>query len=395
MSMLRFVVNILLLSAYDADSHQYWRKGLVAHFSEHNWSVLTLPARYFSWRIRGNSMSWAFGEHREMLHKPYDLVIATSMTDLSALRGFIPSLAATKTIVYFHENQFAYPATDRAHKNVEPMILNLYTALSADQLIFNSHYNFQTFINGATQLLKKLPDFTPLEVIAKLKAKSTIIPVPLIAEKTETDTQPKQAVCKKDIQWLKYCNYSIATSSQRPLLIAWAARWEYDKGPDRLLAIISALEEQQVDFRLCILGQKFRHIPEYFTQIEQKFAHRLDQFGYADSKAEYLLWLEHADIFLSTAVHEFQGLSVLEAVNVNCIPVLPKRLVYPELFSDRYLYDTNDDITIEAKNAANMIANIANTVTHEQGSDTLMPIKTDMSWAKLKPAYQQIIDLLS
>ena len=102
-------MRILLLSAYDADSHIYWRKGLVAHLPEHQWTVLTLPGRYFSWRMRGNSMSWAFSEY-ETLSQPYDLVIATSMTDLSALRGFVPSLANTPTLVYFHENQFAYPS---------------------------------------------------------------------------------------------------------------------------------------------------------------------------------------------------------------------------------------------------------------------------------------------
>ena len=56
---------------------------------KHDWTVLSLPARYFSWRIRGNSLSWAFGE-RERLQQPYDLIIATSMVDLTSLRGFVP-----------------------------------------------------------------------------------------------------------------------------------------------------------------------------------------------------------------------------------------------------------------------------------------------------------------
>ncbi len=387
-------MNILLLSAYDADSHQYWRKGLVTHFSEHNWSVLTLPARYFSWRIRGNSMSWAFGEDRETLLKHYDLVIATSMTDLSALRGFIPSLGATKTIVYFHENQFAYPATDRAQKNVEPMILNLYTALSADQLIFNSQFNFQTFITGAAQLLKKLPDFIPSEIIATLTAKSSVIPVPLITANSNQTSVPQPCTASIATAWLKYTSNAALKSEKRPVLIAWAARWEYDKGPDRLLAIIRALQDNHVDFRLCIMGQKFRHIPESFQQIEQFFAHRLDQFGYAETRAEYLLWLKHADIFLSTAVHEFQGLSVLEAVNEHCIPVLPKRLVYPELFAQQYLYEGSENIATEAQNAAKMIASIANTLASGQGIDELIPVKVDVSWRALKADYQTVIDRL-
>jgi len=153
-------MKVLLLSAYDAASHRHWRETLVAQFPEWDWQVLTLPARYFAWRIRGNSLSWAFGQ-RELLEQPYDLVIATSMTDLSALRGMVPVLAQIPTLVYFHENQFAYPESGREYGSVEPKVLNIYTALAADYVLFNSGYNRNSFLAGAQALLKKLPDQVP------------------------------------------------------------------------------------------------------------------------------------------------------------------------------------------------------------------------------------------
>ncbi|MBT3565704.1 MAG: DUF3524 domain-containing protein, partial [Gammaproteobacteria bacterium] len=76
-------MKILLLSPYDAMSHQYWWQGLRDNLREHAFSVVTLPPRFFSWRFRGNSLSFAFDER---LKDGYDLVIATSMTDLSSLR---------------------------------------------------------------------------------------------------------------------------------------------------------------------------------------------------------------------------------------------------------------------------------------------------------------------
>ena len=75
-------MKILLLSAYDAASHRHWSEMLMQHFKQDQWTVLQLPARYFSWRVRGNSLSWAFSE-RDVLSQGYDLVIATSMVDLS------------------------------------------------------------------------------------------------------------------------------------------------------------------------------------------------------------------------------------------------------------------------------------------------------------------------
>ncbi|MFC6979090.1 tRNA-queuosine alpha-mannosyltransferase domain-containing protein [Microbulbifer taiwanensis] len=60
----------MLLSAYDADSHKRWRRGLVAAIPEWQWTQLTLPPRYFSWRIRGNSLSWGRGRRRKHCASP-------------------------------------------------------------------------------------------------------------------------------------------------------------------------------------------------------------------------------------------------------------------------------------------------------------------------------------
>nr|WP_010132884.1 DUF3524 domain-containing protein [Microbulbifer agarilyticus] len=311
-------MRVLLLSAYDAESHKRWRRGLVAAFPDWQWTVLTLPPRYFSWRIRGNSLSWALGPERATLERPYDLLVATSMTDLSALRGLVPALASIPALVYFHENQFAYPKTGLAHQSVEPQILNLYTALCGDKVVFNSEFNRRTFLEGAAALLGKLPDAVPPHVIEHVATRSLVMPVPL----------------EQELLGSPYGSGECADY----LTISWAARWEYDKGADRLLRILDRLEASGMEYRLNLLGQSFRKVPAELQEIQVRFAHRLLRVGFVENLEEYRRLLADSDVFLSTAYHEFQGLAVMEATALGAIPLVPHSMAYPEIYPASCLY---------------------------------------------------------
>lgn len=385
-------MKVLLLSAYDADSHRSWWAGLKSHFSQWEWTVLTLPPRYFSWRIRGNSLTWAFGR-REILASNYDLVITTSMTDLSSLRGFVPSLTTIPTLVYFHENQFDYPNSDRARASVEPQVLNLYTALCADHVLFNSRYNRDSFLAGVEGLLKRLPDQIPEGILDQLRERSSVLPVPLADACYEL---PEVAIDDQSTLW-EGSDATKSTSIDRvgkdaerltdetPVRLLWAARWEYDKGPDLLLAILTELRARDVNFKLCLLGQKFRQSPEAFSTIEQNFAPQLVQFGYEPSGERYHQWLASADIVLSTALHEFQGLAVLEAMAAGCIPVLPNRLAYPELAEPQFLFEgESEHLCVQAASAVDLIQAFSKT-----RPTVAVP---DLRWSTLASDYRQCIE---
>jgi len=62
--------RILLLSAYDAASHQYWRNWLSASFPEYDWTCLTQPDRHFYWRIRSNALTF-LEQHSEELSRGF------------------------------------------------------------------------------------------------------------------------------------------------------------------------------------------------------------------------------------------------------------------------------------------------------------------------------------
>ena len=98
------------------------------------------------------------------------------------------------------------------------------------------------------------------------------------------------------------------------------------------------LDAGGLDFRLIILGQSFRKKPEIFSEAVDKLQQRIIHCGFVESRDEYAQLLAQGDIVVSTAKHEFYGISVIEAVRAGCIPLLPERLSYPELFPAQYLY---------------------------------------------------------
>ena len=74
----------------------------------------------------------------------------------------------------------------------------------------------------------------------------------------------------------------------------------------------------------------------------KRLAKRIIHFGYAASRQQYLRLLGRGDFVLSTAIHEFFGLAVIEAVRCGCHPLLPSRLSYPEIFAKQYLYEDGE-----------------------------------------------------
>jgi len=131
-----------------------------------------------------------------------------------------------------------------------------------------------------------------------------------------------------------------------PLRILWAARWEHDKNPRLLFDALKDLKTRGVDFRVSVIGEQFREVPDVFSWAAEHFREHIDRWGYQRTRAEYEATLSEADAFVSTADHEFFGISAVEAIAAGAYPVLPRRLAYPEILSevdpadhDMFFYD--------------------------------------------------------
>jgi len=300
-----------LLSAYRAQSHARWADWLLSTFSEFDWQRFELPGRHFSWRIRGNPLSWL----DSLPAQTPDLIIATSMVDLATLKGLHPRLAGVRTVLYFHENQFAYPKSAAQTTSLEAQMVQLYSALAADRVLFNSDYNRRTFIGGIDALLARMPDHVPEGVSSRIAEKSRTVPVPI---------DPIRPADVRD-----------------RVLIAWNHRWEYDKNPDLFADAMIALGQRGVEFRLALLGPRHRKTPAALARLREAMPERIVADD-ALPTSEYRAVLGRAAIAVSTATHEFQGLGMLEAASAGCLPLVPDALCYPEIYPAEYRYPPDD-----------------------------------------------------
>lgn len=180
----------LLLSGYHALSQKHWAD-FVTQNTPYHWQQIALPPRYFSWRMRGAPLSVA-ALGNEKISANYELLLATSSIDLSVVQSLYPNLRNTPSILYFHENQFAYPKQNTPGSVVDWQMVNLYSALRADKLLFNTEFNRSSFLGGVEALLKKMPDLVPKHLVESLNNKSALLPVPIPAPASTRTPQAEQ-----------------------------------------------------------------------------------------------------------------------------------------------------------------------------------------------------------
>ncbi len=313
-------MNILAIEPYYDGSHKAFIDGWL-ELSRHKLSLLTMPAHKWKWRMRGAAIEMA--KQVDWLHTcghRFDAVFCSDMLNLAEFAGLVnPAVAALPRIVYFHENQITYPCRIEDERDYQFAVTNITTAACAAQVWFNSAYHRDDFLIGARRILAKMPDFNCLDILDRIKAKSFIVH-PCIDPVTP-----------------------ILPAAEGTLKIIWSARWEHDKNPEDFFAALRLLRKMRTDFRITVTGQSFRDAPPVFNAARDEFADIIDNWGFLPSKAAYYDALKAADVFVSTATHEFFGISAVEAAAAGCCVLLPKRLAYPEVFADmdEVFYDGN------------------------------------------------------
>jgi len=331
-------MRILALEPYYGGSHKAFLDGF-SDASENNWTILSLAPYKWKWRMRHSAVTFA-QQSTQLAQggKGWDLIFCSDMLNLAEFLGLSANtISALPRIAYFHENQLTYPMRFESERDYQFAITNMTTALAAESVWFNSAFHRDSFLRALEAFLKKMPDYQPLDAVERITEKALIYPPGIADISSRGERKPG------------------------PVRILWAARWEHDKRPEDFFAAVSMLEKKGVDFRISVIGEQFREAPEVFESARRTFAQHIERWGFQQSRAEYEQALLDADLIVSTARHEFFGISIVEAIAAGAYPLLPKRLAYPEVLQAQHHEES------EAFFYDGTVKNLADRLTHLAG----------------------------
>jgi glycosyltransferase involved in cell wall biosynthesis len=270
------------------------------------------------------------------------------------------AVAGVPRIVYFHENQLLYPNRHTAEWDYQFALTNITSALAADRCLFNSRYNLDGFLAEIPGFLREFPDHRPHGVAERIAARSEVVPPPF-------DPTPFDAVP--------------VTRGPRARIV-WPHRWEHDKDPEAFFAAVGALAADGLEFEVAIAGQSFRETEALVVEAASSLGDRLVHVGEPESRIEYARLLASADIAVSTARNEFFGLAMLEAAYAGCAPLVPDRLVYPELYPADMRYGTQEQL----------VARLRSLIAERPAPGTARAIAEPYTFERLVPRYAEVFE---
>ncbi len=317
--------RLAIVEPWFAESHAVLFGGVAEH-SGLECAVVSLPGGRWRWRMRLGA--WHLAQRLSRLEPEPDVLLVSDYVNLPVLRGLCPA-ARVPAAVYFLENQATYPLREGRQRDFEFVAINLLTCLSAERCVWCSRQQLEAFLAELPRFLARDPDADADAALASIERKSSVVPIGVDLDRFD------RARLRRDERF------------GRPLHVVWPHRFEHDKNPADFFEVLIELADEGLDFELSAIGKSYRDVPPEMLAAREKLGDRVRAWGFLEGDT-YPAALAAADVVVSTAWQETQGLAVIEAIRAGCDPLLPDRLSYPEVLgaslAAKHLYSSRGDL---------------------------------------------------
>ena len=310
-------MRVLLVEPFYGGSHRAWADGYRSA-SAHDVTLVTHPARFWRWRLRGSAVTLAaeIRDHVATNGRP-DVVLVSSLVDLASLLGLTRDvLGATPVVYYLHENQIAYPHPDATDEDAAWR--TWISCLAADRVLTNSDHHRAELAAALPELLSATPDLPQDRFAADVVAAIEVVPVGI---------DPVEPAARRP---------------EGPPTVIWNHRWDPDKRPDVFVRAVQRIRAEGHELRVVLAGADHWEGERRRQNAAEALGDVVLAVGpFTDE--EYRSHLASSDVVVSVAEHDYFGIAVVEAIAAGCVPVLPRSLAYPELvpaaFHDAVFYE--------------------------------------------------------
>ena len=296
-----------LVNPWHRGSHQRWAEGY-AEASAHAVRLIALGGEAWRWRLQSGAVPLAEAMAGAWASAGVpDAMIVSGMVDTSTLLGLLRPPRSTRVVVFQHESQVARPRPDQPEAR-DAVLAQWRGWMAADQVWFATEWHRSVALEALVRFADAQPGSEVSATLPSIEARSRVVPVGI-------DLQPMR---------------DASPAGSEPPLVLWSHRWEPDKDPAAFVAAIDRLVQSDVEFRLALAGEHGDGGAPEYDQLLARHGDRVVAAGPLDAAA-YAETVRRADVVVSTAVHEFFGVAMVEAMAAGAVPVLPDRLSYPEV----------------------------------------------------------------
>ncbi|XP_056351890.1 glycosyltransferase-like domain-containing protein 1 isoform X5 [Oenanthe melanoleuca] len=168
-------MSVLLIEPFYGGSHKQLMDLLQEELQE-DCVLCTLPAKKWHWKARTAALYFM---QTVPTSSSYRILFASSVLNLAELAALRPDLGKLKKVLYFHENQLAYPVQKCQERDFQYGYNQILSCLVADVVVFNSAFNMESFLKSIGKFMKLIPDHRPkdLEKIIRPKCQVLYFPV--------------------------------------------------------------------------------------------------------------------------------------------------------------------------------------------------------------------------